>query len=31
MKESLSYNISVEGEVCETLYFEHLSKLINKR
>lgn len=29
LKQSLKYNISVEGEVCETLYFKHLSKLIN--
>lgn len=28
-KESNSYNISVEGENCETLYFEHLAKIIN--
>lgn len=28
-KQSLSYNISVEGEVCEDKYFEHLSELIN--
>ena len=30
LKQSLSYNISVEGEVCEKLYFEHLAKLINE-
>lgn len=29
MKESLSYNIYVEGEVCEKLYFQHLATLIN--
>ena len=30
LKQSLRYNISVEGEVCEKLYFEHLSRLINE-
>ena len=30
LKQSLRYNISVEGEVCEILYFEHLSRLINE-
>ena len=29
MKESKSYKISIEGEVCEKLYFEHLEMLIN--
>lgn len=29
IKECLQYNISVEGENCELLYFEHLKKLIN--
>ena len=29
MKESRSYNISVEGDVCEKIYFEHLEMLIN--
>lgn len=28
MKESKSYNISVEGE-CEKYYFDHLAELIN--
>ncbi|MBR1710060.1 MAG: RloB domain-containing protein [Clostridia bacterium] len=28
-KESRHFNISVEGINCETLYFEHLAKLIN--
>ena len=30
LKQCLSYNISVEGEVCEKLYFEHLARLINE-
>ena len=30
IKECLQYNISVEGENCELLYFEHLKKLINE-
>lgn len=29
IKECLSYKISVEGENCEALYFEHLQELIN--
>lgn len=29
MKESIKFNISVEGINCETLYFEHLENLIN--
>lgn len=29
MKESRHVYISVEGDVCETLYFEHLRTLIN--
>ena len=28
-KESRQFNISVEGINCETMYFEHLAKLIN--
>ena len=28
-KESRHFNISVEGENCEKMYFEHLAKLIN--
>lgn len=28
-KESRNFNISVEGINCETMYFEHLAKLIN--
>ena len=28
-KESRQFNISVEGAVCEKLYFEHLAWLIN--
>ena len=28
-KEARKINISVEGDVCEKLYFEHLAKLIN--
>ena len=30
-KESRQFNISVEGAVCEKLYFEHLAWLINNR
>lgn len=29
-KESIVFYISVEGKNCETMYFEHLAKLINK-
>ena len=29
IKECLSYKISVEGENCEVLYFDHLQELIN--
>lgn len=29
-KESILFNISVDGINCERLYFEHLAKLINE-